>query len=155
MSMVRKLNAVRIISKKDSAVDEESNWEKYDEDPIRNASEIKIKTGQEPTVFICNFETTGREAAKIKNALISGVDDDKNAKITMGDWQYQVVRTCLKAIQNPPNVPDVIDFKKDGNGYVDERTMTMLEKVGIVQEIFGHYTTLTKDEEDVRANAKN
>jgi hypothetical protein len=108
-----------------------------------------------PTVFICNFDTTGREAAKIKNALISGVDDDKNAKITMGDWQYQVVRTCLKEIENPPGVDDVIKFKKDGRGYVLESTMDQLEKVGIIQEIFGHYTTLTKEDEAVRDNAKN
>jgi len=156
MTQVRKLNAIRLISRKDSAVDEEaSDWDLYDEDPQKNAKCIVMNKGQEPTVFICNFDTTGKEGAKIKNALISGVDDDKQAKITMGDWQYTVIRICLKGIENPPGVPDTIDFKKDGNGYVSERTMDQLERVGIIAELFGHYTTLTKDDEDTRANAKN
>jgi len=156
MTQIRKLNAVRIISRKDSAIDQSAtDWESYDEDPVKNAKAITVNKGQEPTVFICNFDTSGKEGAKIKNALISGVDDDKNARITMGDWQYTVVRICLKGIENPPGVADTIEFKKDGNNYVSERTMDMLERVGLVAEIFGHYTTLTKEDEDVKVNAKN
>lgn len=160
LSQVRKLNAVRIISRKDSAVDTDaSDWDRYDEDPLRNGDALVMnadgKKSMEPTVFICNFDTSGREAAKIKNALISGVDDDKNAKITMGDWQYRVVQICLKGIENPPGTPDVIEFKKEGNGYVSDRTMDALEKIGLVAEIFGHYTTLTKEEEAVKENSKN
>jgi hypothetical protein len=156
ITQVRKLNAVRLVSRKDSAIDHDnSDWDLYDEDPIKNADALTMNKGQEPTVFVCNFDTTGKEGAKIKNSLVAGVDDDKNAKISMGDWQYTVIRICLKDIQNPPNVADVIEFKKDGNGYVADKTMDFLEKVDLISELFAHYTTLTSSDEQVRANAKN
>ena len=149
-----RLNAVRIISRNDDAVDEEaSDWEVYDKDPVRNEKALVMKADQTPTIFLCNFELTGKEAANVKDALISGIDDEKNIKMSYGKWSYRVTQLTLKGIENPPNVKDVIEYKKDGRGYVSDQTMTLLERMGLVSEIFTHYTSLTQSKE--KENAKN
>jgi len=162
----KRLNCVRVISKQDTAIDwaketdqeptgtTEEDWERYREDPVRNEDAIKYKQDMSPTVFVCNFELDGKEAAAIKNSMIKSIDKDtKDPVVQFGSWAYTVVRMVLKEIENPPNVENVIVLKKDSRGYVDNRTMSLLERAGLVPEIFSHYTMLTKDEH--KANAKN
>jgi len=154
LSQVKRLNSVHIISKRDDAVDEEqTEWDRYDEDPVNNLDAIKYHAEKEATKFICNFEQTGKEVASIKDAMIKGFDDDKNPMVAYGKWAYTVARMTLKDIQNPPNVGDVIIFKKDGKGYVTDEILTKLERLGIVQEIFQHWIHLTQD--DSKPQAKN
>jgi hypothetical protein len=151
----RPLNAVTIISRFDSAVDNEAtDWESYDNDPITNASAIKIKSGCEPTKFIMNFDVTGKEAASIKDSMIKGMDQEtKQPNLAYGKWSYCVVKMTLKDIQNPPNTDGVIEFKKDGTGYVMDSVLSVLERAGVLQELFNHYLVLTNN--DVREQAKN
>lgn len=154
LSEKRKFNCVRIISKVDSAVDaNESDWDLYNEDPLKNEDALKFKPNSQPTIFVCNFEVTGKESAIIKDAMLAGMDSDNNAKVSYGKWAYTVVKTVLKSIENPAGERDVIEFKKDGRGYVADDTLTKLEKYGILTEIFTHWITLTQS--DVRDNAKN
>jgi len=153
-SGVRNLNAVKLISRNDGAVDLElSNFTLYDKDPIINESEIKLLDGKSPTIFLCNFEVTGKDGAAIQDSMIGGVDDEKNPKMTMGKWAYEITRRCLKDIQNPVGETDVIKLSRDSKGYVSDETMTELQRYGIVNEIFNHYFTLTQSE--VKSNSKN
>jgi hypothetical protein len=85
--------------------------------------------------------------------MFSGVDEEKNPKFTLGKWGYNVVKFCLKDIQNPLNEAQVIRLKKDSKGYVDDETMTVLQKFGLVGEIFNLYFSLTQTE--AKANSKN
>lgn len=152
-TLKKKLNAIRFISKMDSALDLEAcEYDEYLKDPVENAPLLKFLEGQTPTVFILNFELSGKEQALLQDSMFSGVDEDQNMKFSMGKWGYNVVKHCLKDIQNPPNEQDVIKLKKDSKGYVDEPTMTELQKFGLVGEIFTLYVSLTQTE--VRANAK-
>ena len=152
----RKLNAIRYICKADDAVDlEASDRELYDEDPVRNADALKFHKGKEPTIFILNFDVTGREDAMIKDARIKGVDEDKQPMISMGKWAYTVTRICLKDIQNPPGVNPLVEFKKEGKGYVAERVMDKLSQVGVVEEIWQLFLSLRENREAVKAEAKN
>jgi len=151
---IKKLNAVHIISSKDSAVDEDaSDWELYSADPIKNLDAVKYKAGQEATHFICNFEQSGKEMATIKDAMLKGFDDDRNPQLSYGNGAYTVARFTLKDIQNPPNVADTIVFKKEGRGYVADSVLTVLDRLGVVQEIFQHWVKLTQD--DTEPEAKN
>jgi hypothetical protein len=151
----RPLNAVRIVSRHDDAVDaDKTDWEKYDADPISNAAAIVMKPGKEPTYFLCNFDLSGRESAMVKDAMVKGVDrSDGSVNLSYGKWAYTVARLTLKDIQNPPNVDGVIDYKKDGTGYVLDSVLSVLERAGVVGEIFNHYVTLTQGE--ATQNAKN
>lgn len=143
----KRLNAVRIISRIDDAVDAEgTDWEAYDKD--LDEKHIKLLPGKTPTVFLCNFELKAKEAANIKNNMQTvEVDAGENKiKMTMGSWAYQVVRLTLKDIQNPDSVPaeNQLVMKREGAGYPMDETMTMLERLGVVQEIFNHYLTQTQ-----------
>lgn len=151
----RPLNCVTIISRQDSAVDSDAtDWNAYDADPIGNASAIKLKPGQEPTKFICNFDLSGKESAQIKDAMVKNMDEEsRRPNLAYGKWSYTAVRLTLKDIQNPPNTDGVVEFKKDGTGYVMDSVMSVLERAGVVQEIFNHYLTLTQGE--AKDNAKN
>lgn len=136
----KNLNAVEIICRHDDAVDnEQSDWDAYDADPVRNIDKLTMKSGEEPTRFICNFDVTAKQMATIRDAAVSGQDEDKNIKMSFGKWQYEVVRHTLKTIKNPEGLPNGIIMKKDGRGGVDERTMTLLEKCGVIPEIFKHF----------------
>ncbi len=153
---VKSLKHVRIILKHDPALDHEAMkdteiWSEYVEDPLRNEGLLKFKEGKTPTVFICNFEVSGKEGAKIKNNTIGGADEDKNPTISYGSWGYAVVRIVLKEIENP----GLIKFKKDSRGYVDEFTMSKLEQFKCIDPIFDMYIGLTKQDKDVADNAKN
>jgi hypothetical protein len=151
----RKLNAVRFISKIDSAVDPDlSDRKLYEEDIIKNADKLVMKKGQEPTIFLLNFDLTAKEDALIKDAQIKGIDDDKNAIMALGKWAYTVARVCLKDIQNPPGVKG-IEFKKEGRGFPDDRTLDKISKYGIVEEIWHQYLSLTSHKAEVKKEAKN
>lgn len=153
---LRSLKHVRIIVKHDPALDwdamEDTDiWPTYQEDPIKNEGLLKFKEGEKPTIFICNFELSGKQKAAIKDATIGGHDEDKNPKITYGKWEYTLVSMVLKEIENP----GIFKLKKDSRGNVDEFTMSQLEKYGIVGELFISYMTLTGTDQDLKANVKN
>lgn len=150
---VRKLNCVRVICPHDPALDLEAMEETdildlYEEDPVKNEGLLKFKEGKLPSVFICNFEISGKEAALIKDNM-SGIDAEKNPKLSFGSWEYTTVRVVLKDVENPGS----IKFKKDSRGYVDDFTMSQLERFGVVSHIFKVYNKLTNPE--VVSNAKN
>ena len=151
---VKNLAAVRVICPHDPALDKEAMadtdiLELYEEDPIRNESLLKFKEGMLPSIFVCNMKLSGKESARIKDSMAGGQDDDKNMKISYGSWEYAVVKTILKDIQNPGS----IKFKKDSKGYVAESTMSELEQFGIVQHLFVVYMKLSNPE--VKDSAKN
>lgn len=152
----RKLNAVKYISKRDGAIDKEtSELDEYYEDIINNADKLKLKAGMEPTIFLLNLDLNAREASTVEDSQLKGMDEDKNAVMAMGKWAYTVTKIVLKDIQNPPGETKGIEFKKDGRGYVDDRTLNKLSKMGIVSEIWQQYLSLTSDKTEDKANAKN
>ena len=152
---VKSLNAVRLFSRKDSAIDHDAtDWDAYDEDPLKEDL-IKMKEGKEATVFLCNFEFKGKDAVKVKDAVFGGMDKDSGSpKINYSNWAYEVVRNGLKDIQNPVDITGVIKLKKDSGKYVSPETMTKLESVGLVSEIFKHWMKL-KTDDGLEDNAKN
>jgi len=153
-SGLRNLNSVRIISRNDSAIDQEkSNFDAYMLDAIGNENSIVFLEGKLPTIFLCNFEVDGKSGAAIQDSMMGGIDDEKNPKVTPGRWAYEICRRCVKDIQNPIGEVDVIKLTKDVKGFVSDETMTELQKYGIVNEIFNHYFALTQSE--VKTNAKN
>jgi len=161
VNQIRKLNSIRVISVRDGALDKDDpefkeKWERYQQDPQKHESLLKFKPEMQPTVFVCNFEFTGKEQANIKDAMLKGFDvDDNSPKISMGRWAYMVAKYAIKDIQNPPNVKDTITFRKDGRGYVHDDTMTFLERLGIAQEILQVYNNLIEPDKDEVANSKN
>lgn len=151
----RRLNAVKFISKKDSAIDWElSDRKAYEEDIIKNADKLVMKKDQVPTIFLLNMELSARDDAMIKNAQVSGVDDDKQPKISMGSWAYTVCKVVLKDIQNPPGVKG-IEMKKDGRGYVTDEVLSRLARYDIVDEIWAQYLALKGPSDEVKKEAKN
>ena len=150
------INHVRIICKHDPAIDQaylEENkelWDEYVQDPVRTESKLRFLEGKTPTVFICNFDFDAKETKLLENAQ-SGTDDDRKMKVNMGSWKQTITYLSLKEIENP----GVIKFKKDSRGYVDQHTMTILEKFDVTETIMGFYLLQTKSRKDMLANAKN
>lgn len=150
----KQLNAVELISEKDDAIDlESSDLEEYKK--TGDVSKLAIISGKEPTKFICNFQLKAGELAAIKNSMLSGSDQDGKPQVALGSWTYRVVKYVLKDIINPSDLPadEKIVMKKDSQGYVHDDLMVILEGIGITNEIFAMYTSLTSTEH--RQNAKN
>lgn len=148
------LNAVEVISKNDDALDlEKSDWEKY-----LATGEVKhlvFVENKQPTIFLCNFELSAKEAAAIKNSMLAGKDDEGNAIVALGSWSFKVTKYVLKDIKNPPDLAanECIILKKDKDGLVHESTLADLEQNGVLNEIFAMYTSLAMS--GVKSNAKN
>ena len=154
VSNVKRLNAVRIISRIDDAIDNDaSDWEKYDEDPIENESALKFLADKLPTIFICNFELDAKDNSRVQDSMFAGIDEDKNPRPAYGAWSLSVVKYSLKGIENPPGCKDPIRFKVDSKGNTSEETLNMLQKVGIISEVFNHYLKMTQT--GVNKNLKN
>jgi len=158
-----KYNACRIVSREDDSLDfdnEEMDFDLYVKDCIKNEGALRFKEGQKPTIFLCNFDFSGKEATAIKNYMAGSGDEfgsKQDTKVTMGSWAYKVVQMGLREIENPAGTKDGLELKKDGKGggkYVSEATMTQLIQMGIVDELFVHYLALTKADK-VREAAKN
>lgn len=150
---VRAPNAVRIVSKADSAIDwDATDWDRYTSDPLRNEDAIKFLPDEKPTIFICNFLLKGKDEARIKDAMIGDFNAEGGAKPAIGTWAYAVVKACLKGIENPPGA-DAIVFKLDARGFASNETLDELSGIGIISEIFQYY--LLYCENDVSKNAKN
>jgi len=154
ISRQKRLNCVRIISKVDDAVDHEaSDWTKYDEDPIENEDALKMLPEKHPTIFICNFELDAKSNAKVQDAMFSGIDEDKNPRPALGAWSLAVAKHTLKAIENHPSTKDPIRFKADSRGLVSDETLDVLQNVGVISDIFNHYSKLSQT--GVSKNVKN
>jgi len=155
-SSIKAVNAVRVISRIDDAVDHEaSDWETYLK--TYDAAYLKLLEGKTPTVFLCNFNLSAKDGASVKNALLGNVNiSEKKAGIAFGDWQLAVVRSSLKEIIQPDDLPEAerLPFKRLGTGHVSDETLSLLDQLGIVQEIFSAYNALTTSQE-VKGEEKN
>lgn len=150
----RNINAVEVISENDDALDlETSDFEEYKK--TGDISHLKFIADKTPTKFICNFALKSNEISSIKNSMIAGSDSEGKPVVTLGSWSFKVVKTCLKDIINPSDLlpEEKIVFKRDSQGYCHEDVLVVLDQLGILNEIFSMYTTLTST--DVKANSKN
>lgn len=148
------LNALEIICSFDDAIDQDnSDIEEYKK--TADISHLKFHPDKQPTVFLCNFELKGKESANVKNAMISGKDDEGNPQLALGTWSFRVVKYTLKDIKNPTDLAadEKIEFKKDKDGYAHDDLIATLDNLGVVTEIFSFYTQLVTG--GAGANAKN
>lgn len=151
---VKKLSSIRYISRLDGAVDKEaSDREEYEKDPTKNADKIVLKDGEEPTIFVLNFELNSKAHEIIKNSRTKRASAD-GVDMTMGSWSQAVCRVVLKDIINPAGI-DGIKFKKDGRGYVADSTMDVLERLNIVDEIWTLYLGMTAESQEEEENSPN
>ncbi len=156
LNKIRPLNAVTLYSRVDDAIDNEaSDWGRYAEDPIANVDALVFLPDVKPTKFICNFEFSGKDDAAIKDAMMKGVDADNEVRMSMGTWQYELVRRSLKIIENPSDVDGCIQLKKESGQFVDKNTMSILSQAGVVGEIFQACLTLRGNQDEEKQNAKN
>lgn len=143
--VVKKMNAFRMISRHDPAVDAKaSDWERYDKDPIANEDAIVLVGNEKATVFLLNFEVSAKERASIDDAMVSANGSDNGYTPSYGAWPYAVTKYTLKEIQSPEGVSDGIELKKDGRGYPRDDAIADLQKLGIVNEIFMHWLEFIK-----------
>lgn len=156
VELTRKINAIRYISKRDGAVDHDaSDWDRYLEDPMKNSDALVIKDGQEPTIFILNFEWNGRDAKYVKDNQTSGFDDDRKPKMSMGSWAYAAAKVSLKGIENPADIRPYVEFKKEGSGKVMDSVLDKLERIGIIDEIWQLALAIRGQDEDMKNESKN
>jgi len=150
----KRFNSIRYISRIDSAIDKEaSDREAYEKDPMGNADKLVLKDGQEPTIFVLNFELNSKAHELIKNSRSKRASSD-GVELTMGSWSQNVCRVVLKDIINPPGV-EGIKFKKDGRGYVADSTLDILERLNIVDEIWTLYLGMTNETQEEQEHAPN
>lgn len=149
----RNLSAIEFVSKSDDALDlEKSDFDAYLSDA--DQKHLAFLPDAQPTVFVLNFDLSGKELATIKNAM-GGVSEEGEAKVNFGSWANQIVRVCLKEIRNPPSVPleAQLLLKRDKDGKVGDETLGILGRYGITEEIFSLFNRLTAT--PARAAAKN
>lgn len=148
------LKALEIISEIDDSLDKgdlesdegKEKWKEIWDDYCKDLDRAKLPfiEGKEPTVFLCNFELSGKQSASVKNSMLEGKDEDGQPKVAMGSWSQRVVQHTLKDIQNPSDLPKEkhLVFKKDDRARASATIVGILDRLGIVNEIFGHYTNL-------------
>jgi aconitase B len=96
---------------------------------------LKFKDGEAPCRFVMKKRVDYKKQKWLDNQMVV---------YSEGEAQYQaafaldVVRACLDEIKYPDYVPmeKRIIVKKTGDGYVDDRTMSMLAPTGICHELF-------------------
>lgn len=148
------LNALELVCGFDDAVDAEaSDLEEYKK--TGDMAHLKFHPDKQPTIFLCNFDLKGKEAAAIKNSMVSGRDDEGNPQLALGTWSFRVIKYTLKDIRNPDYLkPDeCLTMKKDKDGYVHDDLLAQLDKVGVINELFALYNNLVST--SPRNNAKN
>lgn len=148
------INAVEVISEQDDALDlEASDLEAYKK--TGDVSKLKFIEDKQPTIFLCNFSLKGNQATTVKNSMMGGTDDDGKPVVAFGTWSFRVAKYCLKDIRNPEGLPEdaKLLFKKDEKGLAHDDLIAMLDRVGIVNEIFAMYSALALV--GAKANAKN
>lgn len=153
-AIYKALNAVEVICKADDALDlEQSDWEGYSD--TGDVSKLVFKPNMQPTIFLCNFELKGKQAEQIKNNMLGGKDEDGNPKVALGSWSFRVVKQTLKDIKNPAdiNIDEALVMKKDKDGLVHEDLLGELDRLGVINEIFGMFSSLAMG--GTKANAKN
>jgi hypothetical protein len=144
-SQLKTMNAFRMISRSDPAVDvEASDWERYDKNPMVNDDAIVLKDKEHPTIFLLNFEVNGKERAAIDDAMVAAQNNDGSYVPSYGNWPYAIAKYTLKAIENPEGTVDGFELKKDGRGYPRDEVIRDLQKLGIVSEIFMHWLEYIK-----------
>lgn len=145
----KSISFFKVVSPEDPAFDkdhEKHNWDAYEKDC--DLSHLVVKEGQQPTVFLCDFNLPARITAKIKNAMMGKKDDDGKASLSYGEWAYTCVQYALKNIENAK-----LEVKKDGTGRCMPEVMDQLERWGMIDEIFKHYVNQTSS--PLKAEAKN
>jgi hypothetical protein len=148
------LNALELVCEFDDAIDQgNSDIEEYKK--TADMKHLKFHPNKQPTIFLCNFDLKGKEAAAIKNAMLSGRDDEGNPQLTLGTWSFRVIKYTLKDIRNPDYIEahERIDMKKDKDGYAHDDLLAILDKVGVVNELFTFYNNLVTT--SAKNNAKN
>jgi hypothetical protein len=141
------LKIIKIVSEQDDAIDwdktTQETFEKYRKNADLNL--LKFKPNMQPTVFICNFELKGKQAKQVKNSMLAGKDDDGKPSVSIGSWSYEVVKNVLKEIKNPDYLKpeEVIELVKDSQGFVSYDTLALLDRYGILSEIFSIYSNIT------------
>ena len=153
-TIAKALNAVEVISREDDSLDlEKSDWEGYASSG--DVSKLAFVADKQPTIFLCNFELKGKQAESIKNNMLSGKDEDGNPRVALGSWSFKVVKIVLKDIKNPEYLAptEIIMMKRDKDGLVHDDLLGELDGMGVINEIFAMYSSLTNL--GGKANAKN
>jgi len=152
----KSLKDIKMISKVDDAIDwdsDDTDWEAYSDS--LDIEKLAFKEGAQPTYFVCDFELKEKDQRAIKNYLLTGKDTEGKPTFAFGDWSSEVTRRCLKKIEQPSdlNPMDRIPFETDRDGFLNKKTMGILQRLNIVEEIFAQYGRLTGTED--RKNQKN
>jgi len=129
----------------DLSLDEEtgeprSDIEKYKEDWDFEKTCV-LKEDVEPTIFKLNFSLSYKKSQAVKNATLGGDGKNEDFGFKLGNHQYQVVRSILVDIVNPPGLDpcDQFMFKRDNQGLVNKELMEELEAAEIVDDIYSFY----------------
>jgi len=150
----RNLASLELVSVNDGAIDTEaSDIDEYKK--TGDLKHLKFLPNEQPTKFLCNFEVSAKQAAAIKNGMIAGRDEQGDPQVTLGTWAHRVVKHTLKAITNPEGLTpeERFDFKTDEHKLVHDDVIALLDRQGVVDEIFGFYTKLALG--GAKENAKN
>lgn len=149
------LTAVRIIASVDDAIDQAaSDVAAYKESG--DEAKLVFLPGKTPTVFLCNFQLDAKAARIVNNAMLSARGDDGKPSMAFGTWAQTIAKVTLKEIVAPDDQPDDqrIQLRKDSVGYAADETLAVLERFGIIDDIFAIYLALQKKTKTA-ADAKN
>lgn len=130
---------------RDTALDmTEDEFKAYVESKYSKAL-LKMKPGQEPTLFVMRKVLPYELACKVQNAQAQITEKGKmNFQMSV---MLEHVRAALIDIVNPPSVPadQAIKFVKASDGGADEELVAVLHAAGIIPELYMAHNSVTKD----------
>jgi hypothetical protein len=121
-----------VVSSNDPALD--MTADEYDTyQSSLDPSLLKLKEGQEPTIFVLKKVLPYGVSQRIKGKQMTY---DKGEVYVGTGHISDEVRAALSDIKNPASCDDPIKFKKSGDGGATPEIMAMLDAFGITQDLY-------------------
>jgi hypothetical protein len=125
---------LEVVASCDTALDmNEKEYEEYQKTLDKGL--LKIKPGDEPTIFLLRKVLPNRAEESIKSKAMQYNKDDGSIYIGTSHISAEV-RWALVDIKNPAHCPNGLVFKKDGDGGAQPQLMSLLDAAGITNDLY-------------------
>lgn len=115
---------------------------------------LTFRDDSQPTLFLMDMDLSSKDMSKIKNHMMAQ-QESGSPGLNYGDLTAEAVRRSLRGIREPEGTKpeDSLNYMRDSDGFVHPKVMTLLHRLGIVDELFAQFSRLAM--QGVKAQTKN
>lgn len=135
INMPRGSESLELIAEIDDAIDsEKSEYQAY----VKDLDESHLVLNGEPTRFVLKRTLDFHAQESIQNSIIKLTPGSKDTNFQLGSAMLLTAKYALTGIKYPEDTPkdQRLEFKKGPDGYASEDLIAILNKLGVVANIF-------------------